>query len=165
MKKYLFLDFDGVLNHEIFHKYWYDKIQNGSATHKDKPKLCKNSVANLNSLCIDQPNLKIVISSTWRASGIDHCVNHLEQVGFQHTARIIDITPYSEDRIRGVEIHHWLKQNEPKYRSDQPLDYIIFDDDSDMLLWQATRFIQIDPYSGLTPNHVYKANRILNRLT
>lgn len=36
-------------------------------------------------------------------------------------------------------------------------DYVIFDDDSDMLLWQKDNFIKIDDYCGLTPSAIYKA--------
>ena len=60
---------------------------------------------------------------------------------------------------RGNEIDIWLKNSE-RYKDT---DYVIFDDDSDMLLWQQKHFFKTDNYSGLTPTTCYKAKRYLDK--
>ena len=40
-------------------------------------------------------------------------------------------------------------------------NYVILDDDSDMLYWQRNNYINVDQYVGLTPKQVYKATRFL----
>jgi hypothetical protein len=42
-------------------------------------------------------------------------------------------------------------------------NYVIIDDDSDMLLHQAEHFFLTDNYSGLTPNTCYKIKRYLTK--
>ncbi|PRY38395.1 hypothetical protein CLV58_109122 [Spirosoma oryzae] len=162
MKQYLFLDFDGVLNHELFNHDWYTRIQAGEAVAADKPDFDQRTIDNLNLLLSQFPELQVVISSTWRASGKERCLQVLRDSGFAYDERVIGCTPLTDHRVRGVEVLMWLRTN-TQY-GIEPVDYVIFDDDSDFLLWQADRFIQIDPYAGLTHNHVYRAGRILNRL-
>ena len=53
----------------------------------------------------------------------------------------------------------WLREFGNKY---SPYNYVIIDDDSDMLLWQANHFFQTDSYSGLTPNICYRIKRYFN---
>lgn len=152
--KIIFLDIDGVLNHEQFYKERYEKKGSGDIDPK--------SVANLNSL-IENTGAKVVISSTWRHSGIDYCRKSLEEVGF--VGEIIDITPNlrGEGCLRGNEIHKWIKDNEelvgPYY---QFTEYVILDDDSDMLYWQRNNFLLIDRFVGLTMGSVFQATKILN---
>ena len=152
MVNILFLDIDGVLNcQEYYSSNRFDKT-NGNYPYNQIDKL---RVQWLNNLCISC-DLKVVISSTWRSSGIDYCKDVLEKCG--STFEIIDITPYSEERIRGVEIYKWI-QNNSKTLGHHFEDYVIIDDDSDMLLWQQHHFFHVDGYSGLTPNTVYKIER------
>jgi hypothetical protein len=58
---------------------------------------------------------------------------------------------------RGVEIQCWIDDNSFNGR------YVIFDDDSDMMLWQTEQYFQVDGYCGLTPNLIYRAERYLNQ--
>ncbi|GAB3975951.1 hypothetical protein GCM10028806_34660 [Spirosoma terrae] len=163
-KAYLFLDFDGVLNHELFHNEWYEKLANWPIDQPKpvKPEFCPRAIQSLNDLCEQFTHLSIVISSVWRAHGADRCLEILTSSGFSYPERVIDRTPLSRHRVRGVEVLDWLKQN-TEYGT-KPVDYVILDDDSDFLIWQSHRFIHVDPYSGLNHNHVYKIGRILNRL-
>jgi hypothetical protein len=119
------------------------------------------SVNNLNNLC-DETGAKIVISSTWRHSGLEYCKDVLEKVGF--TGEIIDITPTHESRLRGLEILDWIKSNEELIgdRYYNFTEYVILDDDSDMLYWQRNNFLLIDRYVGLTMGDVFRAKIILN---
>ena len=70
--KIIFLDIDGVLNHEAFYKERYERVQNGEKLNHPYSEIDSNSVTNLNSLIADT-DAKVVISSTWRHSGIDYC--------------------------------------------------------------------------------------------
>ena len=158
--KIIFLDIDGVLNHEKFYKEFTEE---GHDDMKEffMNQIDPNSVKNLNILC-DETGAKIVISSTWRHSGIEYCVDILTKCGL--TGEIIDITPtLRDDCLRGNEILKWIKDNEllvgPYY---QFTEYVILDDDSDMLYWQRNNFILIDRFVGLTMGNVFQAKRILN---
>jgi hypothetical protein len=121
------------------------------------------SVANLNSL-IEDTGAKVVISSTWRHSGLDYCKDVLEFHGFK--GEIIDITPNlrSDNCLRGNEILKWVKDNEELIgeRYYNFTEYVILDDDSDMLYWQRNNFLLIDRFVGLTMGDVFRAKRILN---
>lgn len=151
--KIIFLDIDGVLNCQVF----YDK-RGESKTIIEHPdnQICKDRVSWLNELCGDT-GAKVVISSSWRHSGLSYCKEVLQRNGA--TFDIIDITPdlRSDGCVRGNEIKAWIDKN-----IESPYDYreyVIIDDDSDMLLWQKDNFFKTDTYSGLTPNTCYKIKR------
>ena len=158
--KIIFLDIDGVLNHEAFYKERYEnkdyKIKHPYSEIDPK------CVANLNNLC-KETDAKIVISSTWRNSGLDYCKDVLVYHGFK--GEIIGITPNCryEMCLRGNEIHQWIDDNRemvgPYYNFTE---YVILDDDSDMLYWQRNNFLLIDRFVGLTMGDVFRAKKILN---
>ena len=180
MKKIIFLDFDGVLNSELYYKsnrysehskkqkkqlnknYTFGDIQKlPQLTIKQKLLLYKFdidplAIEYLNNL-IKDTNAEIVVSSTWRNKGKELLQQILELRGFK--GKIIGVTPHGCDCcVRGNEIRKWLQINKLEHKCK----YVIFDDDSDMLFWQRENFILIDGYVGLTPSNVYKAKRILN---
>jgi hypothetical protein len=161
--KIIFLDIDGVLNHEQFYKERYEKRYEEGAIAHPYSEVDPKSVANLNNLC-KETGAKVVISSTWRHSGLDYCKDVLEFHGF--TGEIIDITPDGRGgmTLRGNEILQWTKNNEkllgePYYNFNE---YVILDDDSDMLYWQRNNFLLIDRFVGLTMGDVFRAKKILN---
>lgn len=165
----IFLDIDGVLNCQLFYqdraskKLMRKAVKKGNISGEDyhASQLCKERISWLNGLC-ERTGAQVVISSTWRSSGLEYCKKALSDNGA--TFDIIDVTPWlkHEGCVRGNEIYHWIEKNSValfgipshEYRS-----YVIIDDDSDMLLWQAAHFFQTDNYSGLTPNTVYKIER------
>jgi hypothetical protein len=160
--KIIFLDFDGVLNHEKFYKERFEKRHEEGAMSYPNSEIDPLSVSNLNEL-ISETGAKVVISSTWRHSGLEYCQTALEFHGFK--GEIIDVTPdlRSENCLRGNEILKWVKDNEesvgPYYNFTE---YVILDDDSDMLYWQRNNFILIDRFVGLTMGNVFQAKKILN---
>ena len=79
--KIIFLDFDGILNHEAFYKERYEKRNDGNVIEHPYNQIDPKCVANLNNLC-EATGAKIVISSTWRNSGLDYCKDVLEYHGF-----------------------------------------------------------------------------------
>ncbi len=160
--KVIFLDIDGVLNHEAFYKERFEKRYEEGAIGHPYSEIDPKSVANLNNL-IKDTDAKIVISSTWRHSGLDYCKDVLEFHGFK--GEIIGITPTCryEMCLRGNEIHQWIDDNRklvgPYYEFTE---YVILDDDSDMLYWQRNNFLLIDRFVGLTMGNVFQAKKILN---
>ena len=160
--KIIFLDIDGVLNHEAFYKERFEKRYEDGAIEYPYSEIDPKSVANLNSL-IEDTGAKVVISSTWRNSGLEYCKDVLEFHGFK--GDIIDITPNlrGSDCLRGNEILKWVRTNH-KLVGDYYnfTEYVILDDDSDMLYWQRNNFLHIDRFVGLTMGDVFRAKRILN---
>jgi hypothetical protein len=170
----IFLDHDGVLNCQLFytekfaHLERFDGIPLYKVVKKYLRKLLKKKeisdldyyksetsemrIELLNWLC-KETNSAVVISASMRSSW---SVEDLQKI-FNYcgaTFTIIDKTGHCVDRVRGVEIFNWLKDNSDKWFGQLYFDfhrYAIIDDDSDMLLNQQYNFFQCDKYSGLTP--------------
>jgi len=160
--KIIFLDIDGVLNHERFYKERFEARYEEGAIPHPYSEIDPECVEKLNLLC-QSTEAKVVISSTWRHSGLDYCKDVLVFHGFK--GEIIDITPTCRCGMckRGNEIHRWIEDNRelvgPYYNFTE---YVILDDDSDMLYWQRNNFLLIDRFVGLTSGDVFRAKKILN---
>jgi len=159
--KVIFLDIDGVLNHNLY----YEKI-NYDKSDYPYSKFDPEKIELLNTL-IKNTGAKIIISSTWRKNTQKEELEKIMQKrGFKYT--ILDFTPklsYNGNYgavPRGCEIQVWIDKN-IEFNKRDSLKYVIFDDDSDMLLWQKESYFQVDGYCGLTPNIIYRAERFLNR--
>ena len=153
----IFLDIDGVLNCQIF----YDKRIGNSYIDRH---ICRERVSWLNDLC-KETGAKIVISSTWRLGRSQQEMQDiLKEMG--GTFEVVGCTPNlrHEACVRGNEILQYIKEHEELGPYYDYHDYVIIDDDSDMLLQQAHNFFQTDTYSGLTPNICYKITRFFNTL-
>jgi len=174
--KIIFLDIDGVLNlrrrerdkfGSLFHKSWSDNLNN----------------------IVEETDAKIVISSTWRMSGLRFMQDMWKQRKL--LGEVIDITPrmyfskgISDSVPRGCEIQNWLRHNgfqrinwcektQLEYLEKSIVkNYIILDDDSDMLYNQREHFVKcsgnhkhkqsIEGY-GLTKELADKSIGILNK--
>jgi hypothetical protein len=167
MKKIIFLDIDGVLN-VYGSPYCGTRDEFGDCFHK-------HFVDNL-KFVIDNTGAEIVISSTWRMSGLSVMQQMWEMRDLP--GKVIDITPdcvqlvdegISEfyDKVeRGNEIQYWLDRN----HCDA---YVIFDDDNDMLSIQRENFVRtannkdhpdcVDVGYGLTRICAERAVAILNK--
>ena len=160
--KIIFLDIDGVLNHERFYTERFEKRYEEGAISYPHSEIDPISVQNLNTL-IRETDAKVVLSSTWRHSGLEYCLDVLKFHGFE--GEIIDITPdlRSNDCLRGNEILKWMKDNKNLIGDYYNFtEYVILDDDSDMLYWQRNNFLLIDRFVGLTMGNVFQAKKILN---
>jgi hypothetical protein len=126
-----------------------------------KEETCQEKWRWLSEFC-NEHDIKICISSVWK--------NHfgdkngtipkwweaaLVKLGFKPNT-FVGITG-SRKKLRGEEIQEWLNQH------DNIDDYVILDDDSDMLDEQFKHFHHCDNYFGLTPNHLYRINRQFNK--
>lgn len=168
--KLIFLDIDGVLavNHQEHDEY-------GSLFHPE-------FVDNL-AYIINQTKAKIVISSSWRSSGLKVMKEMWEKRNLP--GEVIGITGYNELRFRGLEIQEYLnkvcqfqrinysKELQIKYiETSKCKNYVILDDDSDMTYNQKEHFVccsdnfdhpdKIDIGYGLTRKCAEKAIKILN---
>lgn len=162
--KVIFLDIDGVLN-----VYGTEHDQYGQIFHE-------HFVENLRTV-VNKTGAKIVISSTWRFSGIERM---RELWKFRNLpGEVIGITidcydlikegrfEFYDDVTRGHEIQDWIDDNVNRIQN-----YVIFDDDNDFLPGQRGNFVRtsnninhsdcVDIGYGLTKICAEKAIRILN---
>ena len=154
--KVIFLDFDGVIT-----------------TAKSRYNLDKDKIDLLGQI-IDATDANIVISSSWRRNTLDDTKKYLSTIShrvpfaFPYLDRLIGVTdrmysfklhrPDKHFRIhRGLEIDQYLDEH-PEIKQ-----YIILDDDMDMLLCQKQCFVKTDGIRGLSRKDVVKAISILNK--
>jgi hypothetical protein len=146
-KPVIFLDIDGVLNStQFFH-------QEAIYPRSDKrSQLDRKAISFLNEIA----DWRFVLSSTWRKFYKREQMNNLlQEMGFK--GYISDYTPILDGKglVRGNEILVWMREN----NLSSSKNYVIFDDDSDLLYWQRNNFIHVDNYFGLGPNHVWRAKQ------
>jgi len=132
--KIIFLDIDGVITSpRVLSWYNWDIY----------------AVNFLRWIC-EKADCKIVISSTWRNN---HKQDFFETIfnNLHEDWKTPNMRRYSEVRHeRGYEIKKWL-ENHPEIE-----DYLIIDDDSDMLDEQISHFIQTDSINGILFDNMMK---------
>lgn len=156
MTKIIFLDIDGVLNSE-------DELRNlpEKKEHTIEDEIYDIHCKALQTI-VEKTNAVVVLSSTWRHSYFDLVKNKLEK----YNIKIIDKTGTGcNDCLRGNLIYKWIKEHEDiiscKYYDYK--NYLILDDNSDMLYWQKDNFIKVDGKTGLTETYIKRAIEILNQ--
>lgn len=184
--KIIFLDVDGVLNHQLFYNNRAESIaQKKWDKEEDISNFCPDSIALLNELT-DTTGALIVLSAGMR---FDHNLDGLQEL-FKRaglTGTIISTTPSflsvslkvngSESGYtvpRGVEIDWWLREHgyrritwdEQKQKNifckSAIKNYVIIDDDADMLYSQKEHFVKTNAYKGgLDKQAFVKAVKIL----
>ena len=152
----IFLDIDGVLNNSM------DSDRHIGEDDAKGRLYSPRCVELLNKLTC-RSGAKIVVSSTWRMGrSFEEMASVLKHIGVE--GEMIGMTDVLNDMdtFRGNEILKWIKDN-PDIVGDNYLfrDYVILDDDSDMLLWQKDNYVNCDPTVGMTDRTVYKALSIL----
>lgn len=110
--KILFLDIDGVLNHAKTRERFRGVFG-----------INKKFLRIFNTIIRDVPDLKVVLSSTWRLYKDNR--EELKKNGIEY----IDVTPALRTSFRGEEIKKWLEENE----SLEIEKFACIDDDSDFL--------------------------------
>lgn len=150
----IFLDFDGVLNSHQSFNFWHNKRDQskwenelysewqGSLKEYLAMEFCPIALNNMEDLIRKVPDLKVVVSSTWRLGETVESLKKILEPAKLLSAAIIDVTPHfrwtkdKEEATRGHEIQDWLD------RHPEVTDYVIIDDDSDMLPSQKERFVK-----------------------
>lgn len=159
--KVIFLDIDGVLN--VMHQ---DRDEYGAIFHE-------NFVDNLARI-VKETGAKIIISSSWRHSGLQRMLDMWE---FRKLpGEVIGITPDLWRRIEGEDFHERMQRGHEIQavldHKPEITNYVILDDDNDMLPSQRGNFVWcfnninhpdcIDIGYGLTRECANRAIRILN---
>jgi len=143
--KVLFLDFDGVLN------LFPSPSRSGSFD--------KEACINLEMLLNRVPDLKIVVSSSWRTYGLDAIRDILKSNGID-PRRVLDITGHEESKDerdhRGFQVENWLKKH-PKVKQ-----YAIVDDHADFVPLKS-KLVQTKPTLGLTQDIAERLLEILGK--
>lgn len=155
MDKIIFLDMDGVLTH--YSQMFYERpladrmLGPISSNHID------HSKAHLFANFVNDNDIKVVLSSSWRKK------KHLNRpetfAAYFHlytgaSIPVVGMTP-NLGSVRGVEIQAYIDQHEIE-------NYVILDDDSDMLPSQMHRFIHVSTINGLTLTDLIIASKMLD---
>jgi len=144
--KIIFLDIDGVLNS----KSYYKTVER---TKKDWNRFNPLAVEMIRRL-IEEFDASIVISSTWRYGLVKELKNELIKSGLVKYLHKDWKTPQTYPSHRGEEINLWL-DNHPEV-----IDYVIIDDDENILEEQKNWFIRTNIKEGMTEEHYYKVRQI-----
>lgn len=150
MEKYIFLDFDGVLN-------------------TPKGKFDKKAIDNLRRL-LEESDAKVIISSTWRLQGLEY-IQYLWKE-YHLPGEVTDLTPscnsityscadgteewQSLHAAKGLEIAEWLRLN-----AKEPYRYVILDDEEGILFNQSEHFVKVEGSKGLSDADVRESVKIL----
>ena len=146
--KTVFLDIDGVINHNA----WYKSDAYYQNQYKD-PDLDPHVIDLINQFT-NETGVKIVISSSWKID--DYCLERLDRAGLEN---VVDITPnliFSvpiEDYSRGMEIEYYLQEH-PEIEK-----YLILDDQNDFFDYQQKNFLLIDYQVGITEKNIEYCKR------
>ena len=149
----LFLDMDGVLctarSALAFGR--------GQWKHLD-PVACRL----LGRLFKKEPNLRVVLSSTWRTHFDRHAMDHIlcnggiDSIPWHDDWRTKDLNVRLSGYVpRGKEIAEWLERN------GKPEKYLILDDDNDMLEEQKPFFVRTHELDGISTQNYIDACKIL----
>lgn len=116
---YMFLDFDGVVN--IFLLEGTPEYAEALA-RKEFDFANRDCIQRMNRFVNDYPDIRIVVSSSWRYAGLPYCQEYLENAGMDPKIRL----EYQTDSVtmlpREVHITDFLFEH-PDFRG-----FIIFDD-------------------------------------
>lgn len=148
----LFLDFDGVIN--IFLQENTKKYQK-ALEEPDSFDFCdRDCIEVLNHFCLTH-EIEIVISSSWRFSGLEFCRKYLLEHGLHPHICIKDTTQMDWKTSREEEIL--------QYVIDHPIySYCIVLDDMDMP-HMMHYFVQTNAYDGFNEEREAYANALIQR--
>lgn len=137
--KIIFLDFDGVL------APYGGRYEAG--------KFSKGPVENLNKILKACPEVKIVVSSSWRRHGEKYVIDMIERNGII-AGKVIGITTEEKPKGRENHIEAYLEHH-------KDIEKFVIIDDEHMEVLKAN-WIKTNKYIGLTESESKKAIEILN---
>jgi hypothetical protein len=154
--KFLFLDFDGVLNSLEWFKNMKKSNEIILPTQDELTKnINPNQVKLVEEIC-EKTNCAVIITSVWRIGrNIKELRDLLSACGWRNPIYIAGKTRLIQNHDRGTEIKHYIE----KFGIDEN-DIVILDDDNDMGNLMH-RLLQCDPIKGITPEIVQKAIQLL----
>ena len=157
MDRYIFLDFDGVINTQR-HKW---ALAGERLPVKDDygPFFDPEAVENLRDI-VTSTDAGIIITSSWKVYGLE-AMQTLWNVR-RMPGMLLDITPSLPAAFlytRGMEINKWLYA----HTSGNPEEcrYVIIDDEDVFLPEQSPYVVTTDPIVGLTAEDAEKAKTLL----
>ena len=170
MDKYIFLDFDGVLNTEHNQNLLYHE---GKACQDEYGAYFDPEPVEQLKRIIDATHAEIVVESSWKYLGLE-AMQEMWEVR-QLPGKVIDITPSSVSdswllsadlddvdpvigHCKGMEIASWLSDH-----AKPNTNYVIIDEEYVILDSQLPNFILTNPYDGLTEDLADRAISILNQ--
>lgn len=152
--KIVFLDIDGVLNHE---KFYSDTKTNRTIRKYRKNNIDPRSAKLVVDLC-KQTGAKIVISSSWRFDGLDELTKRLRIAGIKdnYVLGVCSLERPHEfgGTNKGTVIQRYIDENN--------IDKYVILDDEDMLETQKPYFIKTSRWTGFTKEDLKRAINILN---
>ena len=169
MEKYLFLDFDGVLNTSNYAKL----LRKEGIDHYDEfgAMFDPNTINNLKTI-VDQTDCKIVLSSTWRNEGVMrmqalwkdrnlpgefYAMTPILLSATYQDARSGDFFTIPERNAKALEINAWLNN-----QASNPCQYVIIDDENVFFQSQQSHLVLTDECEGLTYQKAQEAIGVLN---
>lgn len=154
IQKYaLFLDFDGVIH--VFYKEGtlkYEQALKRMQNHFDF--VDPEALENVDRL-IENYNLDIIVSSSWRYNGLSYCREYLKKSGMKNYKTVIDTTQTESYMDRRLEITEYLLEH-PVYSG-----FIVLDD-IPMTEFKGS-YISIDPTEGFDEDKFEQASQVLRR--
>lgn len=148
--KIIFLDVDGVFN-SYRTNFGLGPIP-FRPVEEQRHRFDWCAIGLIRRLTQDDLSVRVVLSSTWRMG---------DEKNWQNCRDFFDLpmigrTPYMPDGCRGDEIAYWLSKN-PEVEN-----YVIVDDDSDMLAEQAPHFVQTTFREGFLYRHFLASQQVLD---
>lgn len=144
--KIIFLDVDGVLNNEKYSTFMYKILGKDKYIKKineDFDIFDLRSVRHVAKL-IDyfEGDIRLVISSTWRTNkeAVNKIIEKLSLFMKSYNVQV-DVTEVDKNRIRGLEIQHYL-ENHNLLNSE----YVIIDDDTADIIGDKYNGIDFKPH-------------------
>lgn len=151
-RRVLFLDFDGVFNVS----YETDSPEFRKAAEKGNFNFYRSDIVERLNRLIHEYELHVVVSSSWRYSGIAFCQQSLYEAGFDSDVIIEDITETGENWAeRWKEILNYTEAH-------NDLSAILILDDINMKVLSPYA-VQTEFYSGYTESCDSNARNILDR--
>ncbi len=161
MKKFIFIDFDGVLNSD---NNFQCLCKAGKPTMDEFGTVFDSVCVRNFRTIIDATGAKIVVTSSWRyLLGFEGLCEMWKKRNLP--GKVYSTTPMAmlleqnESNVRGMEIDNWLEKG--KYNEDN-CRYVILDDVDEFTASQQSHLINVNPLTGLTEQDVEKAIELLN---